>query len=63
VNRRQISTSEARICRKVVGNGVAATLHRVRRLLLLAVVVAGVVAYREWRIRALEAEHDPDRPA
>jgi hypothetical protein len=33
----------------------------VRRLLLLVLVIAGIVAYREWRIRALEAEHGPGR--
>jgi hypothetical protein len=29
----------------------------VRRLLLLALLIGGVAAYREWRIRSLEAEH------
>lgn len=33
-----------------------------RRLLVLVLVIAGIAAYREWRIRALEAEHGPDRP-
>jgi hypothetical protein len=34
----------------------------VRRLLLLILVVGGIAAYREWRIRALEAELHPDQP-
>jgi hypothetical protein len=28
----------------------------VRRLVVLVLLIAGVAAYREWRIRALEAE-------
>jgi len=34
----------------------------VRRLLVLALLIGGLAAYREWRIRILEAELDPDRP-
>jgi hypothetical protein len=33
----------------------------VRRLLLLVLVIAGIAAFREWRIRALEAELHPDQ--
>jgi hypothetical protein len=33
----------------------------VRRLVLLALLIGGIVAFREWRIRQLEAVLDPDR--
>jgi hypothetical protein len=32
----------------------------VRRLVVLGVLIGGLAAFREWRIRMLEAERGPD---
>jgi hypothetical protein len=30
---------------------------------VLALLIGGLAGYREWRIRMLEAELDPDKPS